>query len=99
MSDARFNVDAAQAFRSDMQWDRVETEGNRMEDIYSALCHLRKEHPAIGAGEQTILDNQTVLRTLGSDSVTIHIETNQVIINYNNNEKNDSLIIDLLPDD
>lgn len=99
MSDARFNIDAAQAFRSDMRWDRMEEEGNRIKDIYSALCHLRKEHPAIGAGEQTILDDQTILRTLGNDSVTIHIETNQVIINYNNNEKNDSLIIDLLPND
>lgn len=93
MSDARYNVDAAQAFRSDMNWQQAT--GKRLWDIYSQLCHLRKAHPAIGAGQQTIIDNHTVLRTLANDTVCIHLDDNQVTIGYNNNQKAESLVIDL----
>lgn len=79
MSDAQLNVDAAQAFRSDMSWDK--SKEVRIKDIYSQLCHLRKAHPAIGAGQQTIIDDRTVLRTLGNDTVRIHIDDDQVVIN------------------
>ena len=70
LSDARLNVDSDQAFRSDMNWNDIDT---------AALAHFRKlgkirrSHPAIGMGRQTTFDTHTCFREYGDDKVLISL--------------------------
>ena len=70
LSDARLNVDSDQAFRSDMNWNDIDT---------AALAHFRKlgkircSHPAIGKGLQTTIDTHTCFREYGDDKVLISL--------------------------
>lgn len=70
LSDARFNVDSDQAFRSDMDWNDVDKTLLRH---YQRLGSIRKSHPAIGMGCQTTLDEHTCIRTLDGDTVLIRL--------------------------
>lgn len=70
LSDARFNVDSDQAFRSDMNWASADT---ALTAHFSRLCHIRRAHPAIGMGRQTTIDVHTCVRTLGDDTVLIAV--------------------------
>lgn len=70
LSDARFNVDSDQAFRSDMNWESADT---ALTAHFSRLCHIRRAHPAIGMGRQTTIDVHTCVRTLGDDTVLIAV--------------------------
>lgn len=70
LSDARFNVDSDQAFRSDMNWESADT---ALTAHFSRLCHIRRAHPAIGMGRQTTIDVHTCVRTLGDDTVVIAV--------------------------
>jgi len=68
LSDARFNVDSDQAFRSDMNWNAID------EDIlthFKKLGKIRKAHPAIGMGRQITLDHHTCVRQYGKDTILI----------------------------
>lgn len=38
---------------------------------YQKLCAFRKNHPAVGAGKQTVLNATTVIRALGNDTIFI----------------------------
>jgi alpha-amylase len=67
-SDAILNVDAAQGFRSDYDWS---ASNDTLLTHYRTLCAFRKNHPAVGAGSQTMLNSMTVVRTLGNDTVVI----------------------------
>ncbi len=59
LSDARYNVDSAQAFRSDMDWKNINPD---------YLCHfrrlgkIRRENPVISTGRQETFDVHTALR-------------------------------------
>jgi alpha-amylase len=68
LNDARFNVDSNQAFRSDMNWDSIDS---TLLDHFSRLGRIRRAHPAIGSGKQITLDSHTCIRTKEGDTVMI----------------------------
>lgn len=70
LSDARFNVDSDQAFRSDMDWNDVDA---TLLAHYQRLGNIRKSHPAIGMGRQITLDEHTCIRTLDGDTLLIKV--------------------------
>lgn len=76
-SDARLNVDAAQAFRSDMPWNKLDEE-QQLWNHYATLLAVRKAHPAIGSGKQTMLDSLTVIRETEEDRVLIRLKPNGI---------------------
>ncbi len=71
LSDARFNVDSNQAFRSDMNWDDIDS---TLYSHFQNLGAIRSAHPAIGSGRQTTLDTHTCVRTSGQDTVLIRLK-------------------------
>jgi len=73
LSDARLNVDGDQAFRSDMNWDNMDM---GLLDHYRRLGRIRKEHPAIGGGRQTVIDTHTCIRHDGNEKVIIRVAAN-----------------------
>lgn len=70
LSDARFNVDSAQAFRSDMNWNDID---KTLLQHYQRLGKIRNSHPAIGLGTQITLDEHTCVRTNSNDTVIIRL--------------------------
>jgi len=70
LSDARFNVDSDQAFRSDMDWSNID---NKLLTHYQRLGSIRKAHPAIGMGKQTTIDVHTCVRYLDGDTLMIRV--------------------------
>ncbi len=70
LSAARFNVDSDQAFRSDMDWEDVDT---ALLAHYQRLGSIRKNHPAIGMGRQTTIDEHTCVRFMDGDTVLIRV--------------------------
>lgn len=70
LSDAQYNVDAAQAFRSDMNWNTADT---ALMSHYAKLGNIRSAHSSIGRGKQTTLDAHTCARTFGEDTVVITV--------------------------
>lgn len=71
LSDARYNVDSAQAFRSDMNWgdfDSVQYEHFRR------LGTIRKQNPVIAAGRQITIDTHTCLRYDEEDKILIRLK-------------------------
>lgn len=70
LSDARFNVDSNQAFRSDMDWNNIDEALLRH---YQRLGNIRNSHPAIGMGRQTTIDEHTCVRTIHNDTVLIRL--------------------------
>lgn len=70
MSDAKYNVDAAQAFRSDYDWENRDLS---LMEHYSKLCAFRKYHPAVGMGVQKTIDSLTCIRSLDYDTVVIRV--------------------------
>lgn len=71
LSDARFNVDSNQAFRSDMNWDDVD---DAQLDHFRKLGIIRKSHPVIATGRQKTLDNHTCIRYNDSDTILIRVK-------------------------
>ncbi len=65
LSDARLNVDSAQAFRSDMNWNDIDS---TLLSHYQRLGNIRRSHPAIGMGRQVTLDEHTCVRILAGGS-------------------------------
>lgn len=70
LSDARFNVDSDQAFRSDMDWNDVDT---ALLAHYCRLGQIRRANPVIATGIQRTLDLHTALRHNGDDKVIIRL--------------------------
>lgn len=70
LSDARFNVDADQAFRSDMNW---QTTDSALLEHFGRLGRLRRDHPVIGTGRQKTIDAHTCLRYNDDESVVIRV--------------------------
>lgn len=82
LSDAKLNVDSNQAFRSDMNW-------NDMDSItlshFRKLGTIRKSNPVISTGKQKILDVHTVVRYDHNNKILIRLrpEEGQTIKTYN----------------
>lgn len=70
LSDARFNVDSDQAFRSDMNWNDIDTD--RLEH-FRKLGRIRRSHPVIGTGRQHTIDVHTCIRSDDNDTVLIRV--------------------------
>lgn len=64
LSDARFNVDSDQAFRSDMNWNERDT---LLLEHFRKLGKIRYAHPAIGKGCKTTIDTHTCFREYGGN--------------------------------
>ena len=73
LSDARFNVDSDQAFRSDMDWEKINYPLLRH---FQRLGKIRRENPVIGAGRQRTIDVHTCLRYNANDSILIRLMPN-----------------------
>lgn len=71
LSDARLNVDADQAFRSDMDWNDIDS---IQLAHFRKLGKIRRAHPAIGKGRQTGIDVHTCGRQYGDDKVVICVK-------------------------
>lgn len=74
LSDARLNVDSAQAFRSDMNWNSVDISLLRH---YQTLGAIRKAHPVIATGHQKTLDTHTCVRYDDTDILLISLMPRQ----------------------
>ena len=70
LNDARLNVDSDQAFRSDMDWDDVDTLQLKH---FQKLGKIRNTHPAIGKGRQTTIDTHTCYREYQNDRLIIRV--------------------------
>lgn len=70
LSDARFNVDGDQAFRSDMDWEDIDQE---LLAHFRKLGQIRRSNPVIGMGRQRIIDTHTCLRYNENDKVLIRV--------------------------
>lgn len=68
LSDARLNVDSDQAFRSDMNWESVDSLTLRH---YRKLGTIRRSNPMIASGKQYTIDCHTCLRSNGKDKIII----------------------------
>lgn len=68
MNDARYNVDAAQAFRTDYDWNKPNPQ---LLQHYQILTQWRQQHPAVGAGTQTTINSTTCYRQTTDDQVVI----------------------------
>ncbi|MDE6443153.1 MAG: hypothetical protein K2K64_01840 [Muribaculaceae bacterium] len=74
LSDARYNVDSNQAFRSDMNWENMD---ESLLDHFRRLGIIRSQNPVIATGRQTIMDVHTVLRSDGRDRILIRLKPEQ----------------------
>lgn len=72
LSDAQYNADSDQAFRSDMNWNTIDS---ALLAHYQRLGKIRQGHPAIGLGRQTTLDPHTCARVYKGDTMVISVGT------------------------
>lgn len=70
LSDARLNVDSDQAFRSDMNWQDIDSVTL---DHFKRLGTIRKAHPAVASGRQVTLDNHTCARVGLHETVIVRV--------------------------
>lgn len=70
LSDARYNVDSDQAFRSDMDWEDMD---GKLLEHFRKLGQIRRNNPVIATGRQTTLDVHTCIREKGGEKVLIRL--------------------------
>ena len=70
LSDARFNVDSDQAFRSDMNWENINH--NQLKH-FQKLGKIRQANPVIATGKQKTTDTHTRLRYDDNNMVLIRV--------------------------
>lgn len=70
ISEARMNVDSDQAFRSDMNWNDVDS---TLLWHFRTLGEIRKSHPVIGTGRQTTIDTHTCVRYTPDETLVIQL--------------------------
>ncbi len=70
LSEARFNVDSDQAFRSDMNWKNINHE---QLEHFQKLGRIRQENPVIAIGKQKTIDTHTCLRYDDNNKVLIRV--------------------------
>lgn len=73
LSDARFNVDSDQAFRSDMDWTDINEPQLRH---FQKLGKIRRSNPVIGTGRQRTIDTHTCVRYDDTDTLLIKLLPN-----------------------
>ncbi|MBR5551510.1 MAG: hypothetical protein IKV83_06295 [Muribaculaceae bacterium] len=71
LSDARFNVDSDQAFRSDMDWNEVD---NNLLKHFQRIGKIRCENTVIGIGRQRTIDTHTCVRFNDKDTLVIRVK-------------------------
>lgn len=71
LSDARLNVDSDQAFRSDMDWNDIDT---ALLAHFRRLGQIRRNNPVIATGKQITIDTHTCLRTDDKDKIMIKLK-------------------------
>lgn len=71
LSDARLNVDSNQAFRSDMDWNDIDS---KLLEHFRKLGTIRKANPVIAVGRQKTLDTHTCLRYDDNDKILIRLK-------------------------
>lgn len=93
LSDARFNIDADQAFRSDMNWQTADT---ALLSHFRRLGQIRKSNPVIATGRQRTLDAHTCLRYNTTDTIFIRLKPNPTApISVKNIFSDNTLLTDL----
>ncbi len=70
LSDARLNVDSNQAFRSDMNWNSIDT---ALLSHFRKLGKIRQSNPVIGTGKQLTLDTHSCVRYNDTERILIKI--------------------------
>lgn len=70
LSDAQYNVDSNQAFRSDMNWNDMNTD---YLSHFRRLGKIRQSHPVIATGRQRTLDTHTALRFNDAETILIRL--------------------------
>ena len=70
LSDARFNVDSDQAFRSDMNWKNINHE---QLEHFQKLGRIRQANPVIATGKQKTIDTHTCLRYDDNNKILIRV--------------------------
>lgn len=70
LSDAQYNVDSNQAFRSDMNWDTIDT---NLLSHFRKLGKIRRNNPVIGTGRQHTIDCHTCVRYNETDTILIRL--------------------------
>lgn len=82
LSEARLNVDSDQAFRSDMDWENINTV---LLQHFQKLGKIRSSNPVIGTGKQHTLDVHTCIRYNDTDTILIRLKPNEgeLIPTYN----------------
>lgn len=73
LSDARFNVDSNQAFRSDMNWNNID---HALLEHFQKLGKIRKSNTVIGTGRQQTVDVHTCVRYNDKDKLLIRLLPN-----------------------
>lgn len=74
LSDAQYNVDSDQAFRSDMNWNDINPE---LLLHFQKLGQIRRSNPVIGTGKQRTIDAHTCLRYNDTDVLLIRLIPNE----------------------
>ena len=70
LNDACLNVDSDQAFRTDMDWNDIDT---GLLEHFRRLGTIRRAHPVIGTGRQRTIDAHTCLRFDDTDTIFIRL--------------------------
>lgn len=73
LSDARFNIDSDQAFRSDMDWNNID---QAQMSHFQRLGQIRRNNPVIATGRQHTIDNHTCVRYNDTDTILIRLSPN-----------------------
>ena len=74
LSDAQYNVDSDQAFRSDMDWDNLNHE---LWLHFQKLGQIRRANSVIGGGLQRTIDAHTCIRYNDSDTLLIRLQPSE----------------------
>lgn len=70
LSDAQFNVDSNQAFRSDMNWQNADA---TVYNHFKRLGEIRRTHSAVISGRQEAIDNHTCARIAEDETVVVRV--------------------------
>lgn len=70
LSDTRLNVDSNQVFRSEMDWNDIDTV---LLMHFRRIGNIRKAHPVISIGKQIVIDTHTCICQSGEDTLLIRL--------------------------
>jgi alpha-amylase len=74
LSDAQYNVDSDQAFRSDMNWNDINPE---LLLHFQKIGQIRRSNSVIGTGKQHTINAHTCVRYSDTDSLLIRLMPNE----------------------